>query len=167
MNLYQDLPKPPSEVSEGKIIARLVDGIGFRYRVATEGLTQKEMSFCPIEGSMDMMQLIDHIYNLLVWSGSAFKLPYKALKNMDNLATYRSETLQLCELFSNHLNSLTKKEVEQVSVYLKRTDTHYPFWYLIHGPLADALTHIGQINSWRRIAGNPIPKISPFTGEPF
>mgnify|MGYP006092578213 FL=1 len=30
-----------------------------------------------------------------------------------------------------------------------------PFWYWINGPLSDALTHVGQINSWRIIAGNP------------
>lgn len=167
MKYYQNLPTPPTESSEGKIIARLVDGIGFRYRVATEGLTQKEIDFCPVEGSMNMMQLIDHIYRLVAWSGTAFKLEYKTKKEMDSFADYRQETLHLCQVFSQHLSLLTKEEVSEASVYLKRTDTHYSFWYLINGPLADALTHIGQINTWRRISGNPVPKISPFTGEPF
>lgn len=167
MNYYQKLPLPPAESSEGKVIARLVDGIGFRYRVATEDLTQKEIDFCPVEGSMNMMQLIDHIYRLVAWSGTAFKLEYTAKKKMDSFADYRLETLHLCKIFSHHLSSLTKEEIAEASVYLKRTDTHYSFWYLINGPLADALTHIGQINTWRRISGNPVPKISPFTGEPF
>ena len=37
----------------------------------------------------------------------------------------------------------------------KNTSRKLPFWYWINGPLADALTHVGQITSWRRIAGNP------------
>jgi hypothetical protein len=42
----------------------------------------------------------------------------------------------------------------------------HPIWYLINGPLADALTHVGQINAWRRLAGNPCPKVSVFLGLP-
>ena len=37
----------------------------------------------------------------------------------------------------------------------KNTSRKLPFWYWINGPLADALTHVGQITSWRRISGNP------------
>jgi hypothetical protein len=37
---------------------------------------------------------------------------------------------------------------------------------MINGPLADALTHVGQINAFRRLAGNPTPKARLFTGEP-
>jgi hypothetical protein len=62
---------------------------------------------------------------------------------------------------------MSDEEIDQTEVYLKRIDTHFSFWYLINGPITDVLTHIGQINSWRRIAGNPFDRISPFTGEPF
>jgi len=37
----------------------------------------------------------------------------------------------------------------------EETSRKLPFWYWINGPLSDALTHVGQINSWRIIAGNP------------
>ena len=167
MNPYQSLPTPPTSISEGNIIARFVDGIGFRYRVATEGFTQNEIDFCPIEGSMNMMQLVDHIYNLIAWTGDAFKLDFTKKHSISKFEDYRLETLFLCQQLSHHLKTLTNEEISSVSIYLKRADTHYPFWYLINGPLADILTHIGQINSWRRISGNPVPKISSFTGEPF
>ena len=55
---YQSLPTPPDTISEAKIIARLVDGIGFRYQLATNGLSQKEIDFCPIAGSMNMICLL-------------------------------------------------------------------------------------------------------------
>jgi hypothetical protein len=41
-----------------------------------------------------------------------------------------------------------------------------PFWHVINGPIADALTHVGQVNSFRRLAGNPTPKANVFLGLP-
>lgn len=163
---YQNLPKPPTDSSEGKILARLVDGIGFRYQLATQGFTQKEIDFCPVEGSMTMMELIHHIYGLMTWTSSAFKLPYTP-KKMTDFEEYRMETLSLCQLFSEFLANQSDESIQSASVYLKRMDQHFSFWYLINGPLADALTHIGQINTWRRISGNPVARISPFTGESY
>ena len=167
MTPYQTLPSPPKDLSEGNILARLVDGIGFRYRVATEGFTQKEIDFCPIEGSMNMMELMDHIYKLVAWTGTAFQLDFTKKSSFSGFEDYRIETLSLCQEFSQYLKTLTAADLNKVSIYLKRVDTHYPFWYLINGPFADILTHIGQINTWRRISGNPVPKISSFTGEPY
>lgn len=164
---YQTLPKPPSELSEGKVIARFVDAIGFRYHTATDGLTVKEISFRPTKESMDMYQLLLHIYQLISWTSTAFKLPYTTKKEFTDFEELRLETLELCQQFSQFLQQLSASDIAEVSVYLKRKDQHFSFWYLINGPLADALTHIGQVNSWRRIAGNPIARISPFTGESF
>lgn len=163
---YQSLPAPPNTISEAKILARLVDGIGFRYQLATAGFTQKEIDFCPIEGSMNMMELLTHIYGLITWTGNAFNLPYKR-KRLTNFEELRTETLEVCQLFSQFLQKLSTEEVQQASVYLKRMDKHFSFWYLINGPLADALTHIGQINTWRRISGNPVARISPFSGDTY
>ena len=36
--------------------------------------------------------------------------------------------------------------------------TEYPFWNLINGPIADAIWHVGQVVSFRRASGNPLPK---------
>jgi len=163
---YQSLPEPPKESSEGKILARLVDGIGFRYQLATQGFTQKEIDFCPVEGSMNMMELIHHIYGLMKWTSGAFHLPYTP-KELTNFEEYRAETLHLCQIFSEFLSSQSDESIRAAGVYLKRMDKHFSFWYLINGPLADALTHIGQINTWRRISGNPVARISPFTGESY
>jgi hypothetical protein len=41
-----------------------------------------------------------------------------------------------------------------------------PFWNMINGPLADALTHVGQINTYRRMNGNPTPRADVFRGRP-
>ncbi len=120
MTPYQTLPPSPKKLTEGNILARLVDGIGFRYRVATEGFTQKEIDFCPIEGSMNMMQLLDHIYKLVAWTGTTFKLDFTKKQTLTSFEEYRLETLSLCQAFSDHLKTLTHKEINAVSVYSKR-----------------------------------------------
>lgn len=167
MTPYQTLPIPPKDLSEGNILGRLVDGIGFRYRVATEGFTQKEIDFCPIEGSMNMMELMDHIYKLATWTSTALQLDSTKRQSFSGFEDYRSATLSICHQLSQHLKTLTAEDLDKISIYLKRVDTHFSFWYLINGPFADILTHIGQINTWRRISGNPVPKISSFTGNPY
>lgn len=167
MTPYQKLPSPPSELSEGKLLARLVDAIGFRYAIATKGLTANEINFRPTAESRNLLELMIHIYQLIDWTRKAFEMPYSPIRELEDFEVLRTETLVLCHLFSQFQSDLTPEQIVKTSVYLKRMDTHFSFWYLINGPLADALTHIGQINSWRRIAGNPIDRISPFTGEVY
>jgi hypothetical protein len=37
---------------------------------------------------------------------------------------------------------------------------------MINGPISDALTHVGQVNSFRRLSGNPVSPANVFSGEP-
>lgn len=166
-SLFQSLPPTPSNLRSGAILSRFIVAIGFRYQVATNGLTQNEIQFRPVEGSMNMLELLDHIYKVLSWAYKAFDKNAKMDIPTNTYEGYREGTLQVCEAFKKRLEEMTDEEIEQTEVYLKRIDTTFSFWYLINGPISDVLTHIGQINSWRRIAGNPVDRISPFTGDPF
>ena len=47
---------------------------------------------------------------------------------------------------------------EDLAEIEKNTSRKLSFWYWINGPLADILSHVGQITSWQRIAGNPQQK---------
>ena len=47
----------------------------------------------------------------------------------------------------------------------------YDIYNLFHGPISDALYHVGQVVSYRRSSGNPIPKgvnhfMGIYTGKP-
>jgi len=165
--LYKTLPPTPSKISSGAILARFVDAIGFRFQMATDGLNESEIYFCPVDGSMDMMELMSHIYGVLAWAHGAFD---KAAVRRNDLATfedYRNATLELCDNFKKRLLEMSDEEIENTSIYLRRNDTTYSIYYLINGPISDVLTHVGQVVTWRRIAGNPIARISPFTGEAY
>ncbi len=167
MNPYQKLPDPPKSINSAGILIRLIDSIGYRFHLATNGLTDNEINFRPVDGSMDMMELLNHMYRVLFWAYRAFNPDAKINKEISTYSEYHQGILNTCIAFSNYLEKMTGEEIEKVSVHLRRTDTTYSFWYLINGPITDILTHIGQINSWRRIAGNPCPRISPFTGEAY
>lgn len=167
MSNYHSLPTPPENFSAGSILARFIDSIGFRYQMASNGLTENEISFCPVEGSMNMTELNQHIYQVLAWAHRAFDKDAVRRKDLESFDDYRTAILQCCAEFKGRLLIMSDEEIESVGVYLRRADANYSFWYLINGPLTDVLTHIGQMVSWRRIAGNPVARISPFTGEKY
>ena len=165
MNKYQTLPAPPENLTASNVLRRFIDSIGHRFYLATQGMTPNEHHFRPVEGSMDMTELLNHIYRISFWAYRAFNPAAKFNREASTFEELKEEILLVCEVFSDYLAGLSEEELVIASIYLKRTNTNYSFWYIINGPLTDVLTHIGQINSWRRIAGNPCPKISPLTGD--
>jgi hypothetical protein len=150
------------ETSATNIIARMIDGFGFRYRWATEDFTENEIHFCPIEGSMTMMELMKHIYGIIQYADKIFggtSIHHKSLVTFDDI---RMETLNVAFDLSTRLKSMQDSDLDNCSVSGRY---ELPFIYMVNGPIADVLTHVGQITSWRRIAGNPQPKgMNPFLG---
>ena len=163
---YATLPDPPGRAGCGAILSRLVDGIGFRYRWATEGLADVDLPFTPAAGCMSLNELLRHIHALLRWIGKETGIPadHAAMDAAEGIAI-RSNTLLLCREISGRFARATDREVSQLTVRTSHGES-FPFWYLVNGPLADALTHIGQVNSWRRIAGTPAPPADVFRGLP-
>jgi hypothetical protein len=60
---------------------------------------------------------------------------------------------------------MSDEDLAAVRIRSSRGDT-LPIWNMVNGPLADSLTHIGQILSWRRIAGSPPVPADVFRGRP-
>ena len=117
---------------------------------------------------MSMTDLQKHILMLLLWVSKVLGMEKDPnQKRAETFEEYQDQIKNTCKVLSAHVASLTDEEISTKTVYLKRSDTHYSIWYIINGPLSDAISHIGQIATWRRIAGNPIPRISPFTGEKY
>jgi len=164
---YQTLPSPPDSVTAAHVLSRLIDSIGYRLHLATNGLTENEIQFRPIAGSMDMTELLKHMNGVLFFAYKSFNPDAIFNREASTFEEYKQELFKTCSAFSTFVLALDDQQVASVTAYLKRNDTTYSFWYLINGPISDILTHIGQINSWRRIAGNPVPRVSPFTGEGY
>lgn len=61
---YYQIPDYPEEYNQGTVTARLVDGLGFRYYWATEGLREEDLQFKPSEEARTTRETIDHLYGL-------------------------------------------------------------------------------------------------------
>lgn len=164
---FTQLPDPPKTIQSTLILKRLVDGLGFRYQVATDGISEEEGQFRPIESSMSISEVNVHIFHLVRLTLKSLKIQGVSNADLSSFETTRQASLEQIHSLSTGLEIMTNQDLSECQVYMKRLDTTFSFWYLINGFLADALTHVGQINSWRRMAGNPVAKISPFNGQPF
>lgn len=159
--------KPGDQVSGASILARLVDTIKVRYQIATEGLTDSNKTYRATPESMSMLELQKHILLLLKWVSVSVEAPKEKKHKAENFEDFKSDIIAYCDILRDHLLTLNDDQLSKLTIYLKREDTHYPIWFIVNGPLSDAIHHIGQMVSWRRIDGNPVPKISPFSSKSY
>jgi len=168
MNHYfKQIPEEPTKIDSTNCIARVIDGIGYRYYWATKDLTMGDLFFSPGNGSMNITELNLHIYDLAFITHKTFGQVSKYKKDsLTDFDATRNEILSLYEATSKHLKSINNDEtLNNCIIKPKSFNGEFPFWYSLNGPIADCLTHIGQLTSWRRIAGNPQPKTNVFLGK--
>src|SRR5262249_45064517 len=149
-----EIPAPPATARATTVMARVVDGLGFRYRWATEGLREQDAEFRAGPDSMTLRELLHHIARLAAWlDAHAGGEPLGDIER--DLPALRTRLLEMKD-----------EELSKLSITGKPELGPQPFWNMLNGPLADALTHVGQVNSWRRLAGNPSPRADVFRGRP-
>ena len=163
---YYRIPEAPESMSAATVLIRLLDGLGFRYRWATEGLRTKDMEFQPCSSSMKIWELLAHIHGLLLVSEGF--ITGKELEEITpvSLDERRRKTLGAVMRIRGTLLELDDEFLENRMYSPPWDEREFPIWNLINGPLSDALTHVGQIASWRRINDNPILGARVFHGEP-
>ena len=86
-----------------------------------------------------------------------------------SFVSLRQRTLEQIKMASNILKQPDAKP-EDFDMIFERSngDQEYPFWNLLNGPIADALWHVGQVVTFRRSSGNPLPKgVSVLQGKKF
>lgn len=153
---YTTIPEVPESTNAANALSRLVDGLGFRYRWTTEGLTANEGSFKPAESSRDLMGLMHHIHRLASTASDTFGGKDDTAAPPETFEEVRLATLKLYADLGERLRSMSDAQIE-ASIVKMKGGQEFPFWFIINGQIADALTHVGQITSWRRISGNPQP----------
>ncbi len=152
---YYEIPEAPKEYKAGTTVSRMVDGLGFRYYWATEGLTEKDLAFKPNEEARTSEQTIDHILGLsqVILNAVLIEPNGKPQPKM-TFEEKRKNTLINLQKASEIL-----RESDDLSQYkMIFGETEHSFWRLINGPISDALWHVGQVVTFRRSSGNPFPK---------
>lgn len=167
---YREIPEAPHEYSATNAVARMVDGLGYRYYWATEGLREVDLEYKISEDSRAAIETLDHVYGLSTNILNAAQSKVNEPNNRKVPADFewlRRATLENLAEASQILKQASDSEIERFNVIFKRgeQETSYPFWNLINGMIADAIWHTGQIVSFRRASGNPIhPGVSVFRG---
>jgi uncharacterized damage-inducible protein DinB len=167
---FSSIAAAPQDYTAGNSISRMIQGLGFRYHWATEGLRAEDLEYRPTKEAQSTLGTLQHIYGLTktilnAAKNEASKRP--APSPPDNLEALRAATLkdlqQAATLFLNY----SEDEIEGLNIIFEREgkQSRFPVWNLINGPIADALYHTGQVVSFRRTSGNPIPKgVNVFLG---
>jgi hypothetical protein len=165
---YDQIPDAPETYSQGSIVARMVDGLGFRYYWATEGLRKEDLQFKPGVDSRTSEETIDHILGLSnVILNSALHKENEGLDTSGfNFEQKRRITLENLKTAADIFRK--SNDLSEFTVVFKRQDasSEFPFWNQINGPISDAIWHCGQVVSFRRSSGNPFnSKVSVFMGK--
>ena len=160
---YYEIPEAATEYTAGAVASRMVDGLGFRYYWATEGLTVKDLIFKPSKGARTSEETIDHILGLSqVTLNAVLKKPNGDKQPEMTFAEKRKKTLENLKQASDILR--ISKDVSQYKIIFGEKE--FQFWNALNGPISDATWHVGQIVSFRRSSGNPISKEIQFlTGK--
>lgn len=166
-----EIPAAPETAASGNIIARMVQGLGYRYFWASKDLRIKDLGYRPSEEASSTFETLEHIYGLAqVIRNSATSSPsIRPVKSPPkDYIVLREKTLEYLEQANALFLDKTEEEVAQMKVIFQRGNElySYPIWNLLNGPLADAIYHTGQVVSFRRTSGNPIQKgVNVFIGK--
>ena len=169
---YREIPEPTEAVPTGaNLLARLMDGMGYRYYWATEGLRNEDLEYRFGDTNRPARETLEHLYHL----SRTIRLAVDREPNVrplpaapETFAEQRRVTLENIQYVADKMRTATDADFVRYEMVFQRGDSQsvVPVWNLMNGPIADALTHIGQITASRRASGNPQhPGVNVFTGK--
>jgi hypothetical protein len=167
---YQQIPDYPDTYTPETVVARMIDGLGFRYYWATEGLRPEDLNFKPNEEARTSFETLQHIFGLsevVIYPVKGEPVNRASGGPEMSFEALREATLVNLKTAADMLRSGTT-QLEDCKIIFQRPNgnSEFPFWNNINGPIADAIWHTGQVVSFRRSSGNPFnSKVSVFQGK--
>jgi len=161
---YEQIPVMEENYSAQNTVARMIDGLGFRYFWASNNLQTNDLKYQPTGEGRSCLETIHHIYDLSNMMLRLTKTEFKQNIEKEEMTflEMRKQTLLNFEALRNKI--LSTKDLSTLST-IKEGKVTIPFFNIINGPIADAIWHTGQLASFRRSSGNPInTKVNHFTG---
>ena len=168
---YHQIPDTPEDFDNVNVVARMIDGLGYRYYWATKDLRDEDLAYRPSEDSRTSGETLEHLYGLskVIANGPSSTPNIRPAPEEElTFEEKRRKTLENFEAASNYLKSSKRKHMKNMKIIFERGEksSEFPFWNNINGPIEDAVWHAGQVVVLRRSAGNPInPKVNVFLGK--
>ena len=167
---YYQIPDYPEDYTNATVAARVVDGLGYRFYWASEGLREQDLEFVTVEGARSTAETIDHIFGLSLTILNSILAEPNVSVDYSHLTINekRSQALNNIRKASELLKGAGGSDMDDYKIIFKsdKSTIEYPFWNMLNGPISDAIYHVGQIVVLRRASGNPInPGISMLQGK--
>ena len=165
---YHQLPDAPDAYSAGAVASRMVDGLGFRFYWATDGLRSEDLVFKPSKDARTSRETLEHIYSMSFMILNATTGTINSDQRLDlSFDELRKRTLENLKSASDNLRTSSDGALKDYAAKFKQGEqiVAVPFWNMISGPIEDCVWHVGQVVTFRRSSGNPLSdKINFFTG---
>jgi hypothetical protein len=165
---YKEIPSYPQNYTQGTVISRMIDGLGYRYYWATENLRTSDLDFKPDTLARSTFETMEHIYGLSFMILNASKNQVNHRRDPVQMTAKDLRLATLYNLKSASAAMALVENLEELNILFESSKGRkpLPFWHVLNGPLADAIYHTGQIVSFRRTSGNPMnPKVNVFMGK--
>jgi uncharacterized damage-inducible protein DinB len=167
---FHEISDHPVDFSAGSLASRAIDGLGFRYYWATEGLREQDLDFKPSSDSRTARQTLEHIYemSILIVNATEERVNVPGQDKKLPFSEMRKATLENFQKASLILKTASDDQMKKFNFVYQLSDKQikYPFWNLVNGPIEDCIWHLGQIVSFRRSSGNPLKEVDLFLGKP-
>jgi len=166
---YYQIPDYPESYSAPNVLARTIDGLGYRYHWATKGLTDTDLAYKPSEDGRSAAETLDHLYGLasMIENSIASKPNVRpSPPSPTSWSEKRKATLDKIKNASDLLKEMEDLDGLKITFQRGENSSDLPLWHLMNGPVADAIYHVGQIVVFRRANGNPQnPGVNVFMGK--
>ncbi len=167
---YKAIGDYPDDYGPGNVLSRMVDGLGYRYYWASEGLTETDLAYKIEENSRSTRQTLEHLHGLSRGILSASRdIPFQRQSAAElSYEDLRGQTLTNLKMASEAFSGKSTDELSEMNVIFQNPQGNREFelWHVMNGFIADALYHTGQIVTYRRASGNPLnPKVNVFMGR--
>ena len=167
---FSSIPDAPMAYTATTVMSRMMDGLGYRYFWASEGLTDDVLDYRAESSCRSLRETLEHIHNLVQMieysvNGQTYPIPEPEIPTDVDV---RFETLSAIERLSQTFRNASSESTGEWKARFKMGENHleFPYWNMINGPMSDAIYHTGQVVSQRRAAGLPMNSaVNVFTGH--
>ena len=138
------MQKKSEQFEKRAIMAHFLAAVAYRTQKALQGAPESFANFRAREGVRTPHELIQHMTSVLGYARTFF---VGGNWRPERLPTFDAEIHRFHEILESLRDHLLSDEpLREVS-----------FEQLLQGPLADAMTHAGQLALLRRLHGHPVP----------
>lgn len=170
---FDRMPAPPASATGSAVFTTLLHAAAYRFRWASDSLPDSLATFRPAPTSRSMGELMAHLCELAERLQSALETRADANTAQQASSSHEPPSLgdhrrRALDALAGAIRAVAGMDEDALNAIRLERPSGEPFelWNLLHGPLADFLTHVGQVASWRRIAGFPPPAPRVFAGLP-